>query len=250
MYSQLPYHPQRIWTGTQYDADLTAPLSIPEKDPPAASPIALLNGKMPTGHIEARLTQTLSSATSKQGSEVEAVLAKPLFDADNQHLLLPEGTRVTGSVLQVKPAAWFSRNGKLRFTFRKIDLPQGSEPVQVHGQMTAAEADKSQNLSIDQEGGARAKADKGKVLAPLTLGILAAASMDKDGEHAVVKNGVVSNGFGIIARVITMATANINVASGFAYFALGKSVYRRWIAKGHEVDFPKDTRIEIDLSER
>jgi hypothetical protein len=249
LYMQLPYHPQRIWIGTQYDADLTQPLVLTENPPPF--PLALLNGKTPTGHIEARLTEELNSATSKQGAPVEAVLSKPLFDPEHQHLVLPVGTLLSGAVLQSQPAKWFSRNGKLRFNFRKLDLPAGTEPVPVHGQMTAAEAGQGQNLSIDQEGGAKAGSDKGKLLAPLALGILAASSMDRDRDsNGVLKNGVVSNGFGIVVRIVTMATANRDLASGFAYFALSKSVYRRWIAKGHEVDFPKDTRLEIDLSER
>jgi hypothetical protein len=47
-----------------------------------------------------------------------------------------------------------------------------------------------------------------------------------------------------------MAASNRGLAQGFAYFALSKSIYKRWIAKGHEVSFPKDTRLEIELSER
>jgi hypothetical protein len=247
LYGQLPYHPQRIWTGTQYDADLTQPLTIPER-PRQPLPVAILNGKTPTGHIEARLTQDLSSETAKQGTAVEAVLSKPLFDPTNQQVLLPEGTRLSGSVQQAQPAKWFSRNGKLRFTFRKVDLPEGTEPVAVHGQMTSAEGGQGQNLSIDQEGGAKAQPDKNKVLAPLVLGLLASNATDRDA--GTLHTGVVSNGFGIVIRVVTMATTNRNLAAGFAYFAVSKSVYRRWIAKGHEVDFPKDTRLEIDLAER
>jgi hypothetical protein len=247
VYGQLPYHPQRIWTGTQYDAELTEPLAIPEKLR-SPLPVLALNGKTPTGHIEARMTQDLSSETAKPGAAVEAVLSKPLLDPAQQQVLLPEGTRLSGSVQQAQPAKWFSRNGKLRFTFRKVDLPAGTEPVAVHGQMTAAEGGQGQNLSIDQEGGAKAQPDKNKLLAPLTLALLASNANDRDAGPA--QTGVVSNGFGIVIRVVTMTTTNHNLAAGFAYFALAKSVYHRWIAKGHEVDFPKNTRLEIDLGER
>jgi hypothetical protein len=76
--------------------------------------------------------------------------------------------------------------------------------------------------------------------------------VEVDGDEAsdVFKNGVVSNGFGLVARVVTMAASNRGLAQGFAYFALSKSIYKRWIAKGHEVTFPKNTRLEVELAER
>jgi hypothetical protein len=61
---------------------------------------------------------------------------------------------------------------------------------------------------------------------------------------------VITNGFGFVARVAALASANAAVGRGFAYFALSKSIYYRWIARGHEVQFPKDTQIEILPNER
>jgi hypothetical protein len=46
-----------------------------------------------------------------------------------------------------------------------------------------------QKISVDSEGGANAGADKNKYLAPLALGVLAAASMGGDEESDVFKNG-------------------------------------------------------------
>jgi hypothetical protein len=254
LYAQLPYHPQVIWSGTQYDAELTQPLPIPQQNAPTPLPLQPLGDGPPKGIIEARLTQDLGSATVKQGASVNAVLTKPLLDPTQKEVVLPEGTHLTGSVLQAKPARWFARNGKLRFAFRSIELPAGSEQQAmehtVHGLMTAAEAAAGQDVSVDSEGGAKAGSGKNKYLAPLALGVLAASSMDGDEASDVFKNGVVSNGFGLVARVVTMAASNRGLAQGFAYFAVSKSIYKRWIAKGHEVSFPKDTRLEIELSER
>jgi hypothetical protein len=284
LYAQLPYHPQEIRAGTQYDAELTQPLPIPQENAPTPLPLQPLGDRTPTGTLEARLTQDLDSATVKDGAPVNAVLTKPLLDPTRKKVVLPEGTHLTGSVQQAKPARWFARNGKLRFTFRQIELPPGfaaqwapaqasneidpqSQPRKqassheestpqllarpVHGQMTAAEAVPGQDISVDSEGGAKAGSGKDKYLEPLALGVLAAFSMDRvKGKKGVLQNGVVSNGFGVIARIATMAASNRTLAQGFAYFALSKSVYRRWIAKGHEVTFPKDTRLEIELSER
>lgn len=270
LYSQLPYHPQRIWPGTQYDADLTAPLNLPQKNAPAPLPVLPLSTKSLTGVIEARLTQDLSSATAKQGEAVDAVLTRPLLDATKKHVLLPEGTHLEGVVLQAKPARSFARNGKLRFTFRRVDLPKSPiteaqkptpelEPRQessesatdhpIHGRMISSEANRNQNVQIDSEGGAKATGGPDKYVAPLVLGLLAASAGEGDNDN-VVKNGVVGNGFGLIARVVTMATANKEVAMGFSYYALSKSVYKRWIARGSNLTFPRDTRLQIELSER
>jgi hypothetical protein len=270
LYSQLPYHPQRIWPGTEYDADLTAPLNIPQKNAPAPLPVQPLSAKSLTGVIEARLTQDLSSATAKQGEAVDAVLTRPLLDAAKKQVLLPEGTHLEGIVLQAKPARSFARNGKLRFTFRRVDLPKSpitEAPKQapelearqatsesaadhpIHGRMISSEANRNQNVQIDSEGGAKATGGPDKYVAPLVLGLLAASAGEGDNDN-VVKNGVVGNGFGLMARVVTMATANKEVAMGFSYYALSKSIYKRWIARGNNLTFPKDTRLQIELSER
>ena len=271
-YAQLPYHPQRIWSGTQFDADLTAPLNIPQKDVPTPLPVLPISEKSLVGVIEARLTQDLSSATAKQGETVDAVLTKPLLDGTKKQVLLPEGTHLEGVVLQAKPARSLARNGKLRFTFRRVDLPKtqvstaaspqsasGLEQRQdntgsatdhpIHGRMITSEANRKQNVEIDSEGGAKATGGPDKYVAPLVLGLFAASASLGDDDN-VVKNGVVGNGFGLMARLATMAAANRNVSQGFAYYALAKSVYKRWIARGSELTFPKDTRIQIELSER
>jgi hypothetical protein len=247
-------------------------------------PVQPLGDKLPVGTIEARITDALTSATTRQGDIVHAVLTKPLLDPTKKQVILPEGTQLEGSVLQAKPARWWSRNGKLRFTFRQIELPPGfamqttsaqpsneiepqSQPATqtpapkpstpqlltrpIHGQLTASEAAPGQNISIDEEGGAKATGGKGKYLAPLVLGVMAAAAGDDDEKDgSALRNGVVSNGFGLVIRVVTMASSNRQFAQGFAYYALAKSVYKRWIAKGNEITFPKDTRVEIELSER
>jgi hypothetical protein len=77
---------------------------------------------------------------------------------------------------------------------------------------------------------------------------MAVASQDEDG--GVLRQGVTSNGFGLMARVATMAAASRDASTGFAAFAFSKSIYRRYIARGHEVSFPANTEMTIDLSRR
>ena len=249
-YSQLPYHPQMLWTGAQFDAELTAPLTLPQAQQTASLPLKDMQGHPPVGVIEARLISDLNSKTAKKGEPIDAVLTKPLLTSDSKQMILPEGTHMQGAIMQTQAARWFARNGKLRFTFHKIDMPASSQaaPQEIHGQLLAAEASPDQNVAIDSEGAAKSTPGRDKYLAPMVLGVMAAASMDRDA--GAVRGGVVSNGFGLAARVIALATANRSVAQGFAYFALSKSIYYRWIARGNEITFPKNTRLEITLNER
>ena len=59
-----------------------------------------------------------------------------------------------------------------------------------------------------------------------------------------------SNGFGLIARVASLATRSTPVVEGFAFYALGKSIYFRFLDKGNETTFQQSTQIEFSLSER
>jgi hypothetical protein len=245
-YAQLPWSPPMIWTGTQYDAELTAPVEIPGPAP-TRLPQAEVHGT-PTGVVEARLTVDLDSAKDKQGAPVTAVLTRPLLSPDGKQVMFPEGAKMEGLVNLAQPARWFARNGRLRFTFRSIEA-EGSTVSTVHGQLAGAEASGSAKMKISEEGTAATSPGPGKYLAPMALGVLTAASYGDDAAHAS-NSAVTSNGFGFAARVVAIASANAAVGRGFAYFALSKSIYYRWIARGHEVQFPKDTQIEVLLNQR
>ncbi|HUZ04878.1 MAG TPA: hypothetical protein VMU62_05950 [Acidobacteriaceae bacterium] len=193
------------------------------------------------------MTTGISSATSKQGASVEAVLTQPYMDTSRQHVLLPTGTWLLGNVTQAKPARKFGKNGKLRFTFRQVQLPTGTME-RVHSQMTAVEGQKGQNIKVDSEGGAQANSGKGKFLAPLAMGMLAANSLDAD--QNFIHAGVASNGFGLVANIVGLALVNPNITAGFAYYAMGKTITRRLILPGHNVEFPKNTRMEMNIADR
>jgi hypothetical protein len=245
-YAQLPWSPPMIWTGTQYDAELTAPAEIPG---PMPTPLPQAEGHgTPTGVVEARLTVDLDSAKDKHGAPVGAVLTRPLLTPDGKKVLFPEGAKIEGLVTLSQPARWFARNGRLRFTFRSIESEGGAAST-VHGQLAGAEASGDAKMKISEEGTATTSSGPGKYLAPMALGVMTASSYGDDAGKPG-NSAVVSNGFGFAARVAAMASANAAVGRGFAYFALSKSIYYRWIARGHEVQFPKDTQIEILLNER
>lgn len=247
IYAQLPWSPPTIWTGTQYDAGLTGPLTVPGPAP-APLPQARMDGT-PTGLVEARLTTPLDSATDHHGAPVTAVLTRPLLTPDGKQVLFPQGAEMQGLVTLAQPARWFARNGRLRFTFRNLTVP-GAAPTQVHGQLAAAETATNEKVRITDEGTADSSSGPGKYLAPMALGVMAVSAFDGDATSNPAHSGVDSNGFGFAARVLVMTSANATLLHSFAVFAVAKSVYYRWIARGHEVQFPKNTRIEILLNQR
>ena len=245
VYGQLPYHPQEIWTGTQFDAELTAPVTLSDPITKAPLPLAPSTGHIPAGLIHARLTAKLSSATSKVGDPAEAVLTHPLLNAKGDGVILPTGTRLIGTVQQAKPARMWGRNGTLRFSFHQVVLPTGTL-AGVQSQMTGVEGMKGQNVHVDSEGGAHSSSGAGKVMAPLALTLLAGHSFDPD--LSSVSAGASSNGFGLIANVSSLITDSLTMTEGFAFYALGKSLTRRWILRGHQIDFAKDTRLQMEIA--
>ncbi len=245
LYHQLPYHPQRVWAGSEFDAVLRQPLRLPSASPPMPHADAV---DLTSGTMQARLTAGVSSASAKNGDAISAVLVKPFCNPQGR-VELPAGTALHGVVLQTRPARSFARNGRLRFSFRSVGTPAAGAGQNIQSSLSSIQGQQGQNVAIDAEGGTRAQADKGRFLAPLVLGGLAAIAAGGDNDD-IINHGVTSNGFGIPARILTMAAANNDASLGFAIFATAKSVYRRFLARGHELSFPTNTELSIDLSRR
>jgi hypothetical protein len=120
--------------------------------------------------------------------------------------------------------------------------------LSVHGQITETEGDPAANLKVDAEGGTQAQSAKNKYLAPLTVAFLAStAQTDDEGGGG---QSFFAGGFGLLGRAIVLGARLTPVSSGFAYYALSQSVYSRLIARGHDVTFPKNTRMEIQIGDR
>ncbi len=123
--AQLPVHPQYLDAGMSFNANLLQPLDFGTE---AVGPEKLTDiGSPPPGGsvVHARLVTALSSSTAKQGEPVEALITEPLVVSD--HLILPEGSVIKGSVLQAQPARRMGRNGRLRILFREVAPPNGIE---------------------------------------------------------------------------------------------------------------------------
>ncbi len=240
IYTQLPYHPQRIETGTTWTVALAEPLRVKQVEGAPHQATTGLNGGK-EWQLRAYLEQTISSATEKAGDTFQAFVAEPVFNADHS-LAVPEGSLLIGEITQTKPARSFGRKGKLRFRFRELKLPGGfSQPVQ--GTLAGVDANKAEDLQIDSEGGIQQRSQN-KVIVPLVLTLLAGRAFDNDGSQ-LGHSAVASNGFGIVGRVVGIVASSRNVAAGIGIYGAALSFYDLWIARGHDVVFVKNTRIEV-----
>jgi hypothetical protein len=187
--AQLPLHAQYIPAGAVYFAELNAPLDFgTEMMTPAMA--SSIGGPLPPGSVvHAWLVTPLTSATSQKGERVEAVISEPLLDGDHQ-VILPQGSRLTGTVSQVQPARRMRKNGQLRIRFQELTQPdgiQGKVEATLEGVQTAKDA----NVKLDPEGGAEATTPKTRYLATALSLTLAAASVrtDSDIDHGVAHAG-------------------------------------------------------------
>jgi len=184
--SQLPVHTQYIPAGTGYFAELTVPLDFgTELMTPEMA--ASIGGPLPPGSVvHARLVTPLTSATTQKGDAVEALIEQPLLDGAG-HLILPQGSRLEGTVRQVQPARWMKKNGQLRIAFQKLISPDGIAE-KVEATLEGVQSGRNANVKLDSEGGAEATTPKTRFLATAASLSLAAASAG--GGDTDVDNGV------------------------------------------------------------
>ena len=90
-------HPQEIWAGTQYDAELKQPVELAGQTAPAPIAAADLSELKLTGNIEARLVDPVDSNTATTGMPVEAVLTQPLFEDDPATPSAPQSAETDGA---------------------------------------------------------------------------------------------------------------------------------------------------------
>ena len=248
LYHQLPYHPERIAAHTSWTFELAAPVTLAAMPPEAQTPPV---GPKPAGtpetwSVHALLDAGVSSATAHPGDPIRALVIEPVIDRDKE-LVVPQGSVLVGHVTTAKAARSLGRNGKLRFTFQQVQFPEGvaaNRPVE--GALAGATTQGTQSLNLDAEGTITPKS-QASAIAPLLLTLLAGRALDNDG-NLTVQTGVASNGFGLVGRVVGIATGNRNFAAGLGFYAAGLSFYQNFLTRGHDVIFPKDTRIEIETT--
>jgi hypothetical protein len=237
--ARLPVHRQYIPAGTVYFAELKNPLDFGSEVTPF---IAQSGSPLPDATVvRARLLTPLSSATALKGERVEAVLSRPLF-TDGQ-LILPQGSLLKGKVQQVEPARRMKKNGELRIAFLELVPPDGVAE-KVHATLEGVQAQKDGGVKLDSEGGAEATTSKSRYLATSVSVGLAAVSMGDDLNNRVAGG---AGGFKIVGIVVGAISHSRIFGYSMGVYGAGMSVYSHFIARGHEVVFPKNTAMEIGL---
>ncbi|HXQ24827.1 MAG TPA: hypothetical protein VN822_00325 [Candidatus Acidoferrales bacterium] len=250
--AQLPVHPQYIDAGTVYSAELQDSLDF-GTEPLTPQLAASIGTTPPDGSVvAARLVTPLNSATSHQGDAVEAVISRPVFDGDR--LLLPEGSKLQGSVIQVQPARHPGRNGELRIVFHELRLADGLQQKmnqKVEASLAGVEAAKVDNVKLDSEGGAKAAAPATRFLttgAEVGLGV-ASFLGDSFGETGPRAAGG-AGGYKLIGIALGLAVHSQPFGMAMGAFGGTRAIYANFIARGHDVVFPKNTAMAIGIATR
>lgn len=198
----------------------------------------------------------LNSSTAKKGDPVEALITEPLVVSD--HLILPEGSTITGSVMQAQPARRLGHNGQLRILFHQVAPPNGIEQ-KVETSLEGVAVAKGEHLKLDAEGGAQVTTPKTRYLTTGIQVLLAAsqASPDRDagqGGQSVGETGAGAasgaSGFRFVGMIVGIAAHSRVVSAGFGSYGAAMSIYYHFLARGRDVVYPKDMAMVIALGTR
>jgi hypothetical protein len=243
--AQLPVHPQYVDAGTVYFAKLKQPLQFGSEPLTPEMAASMMNTEIPPGSmVHAWLMTPLNSGSTQKGAEVQAILSQPLM-ADGK-LLLPEGTLLKGTVVQVQPAKHWKHNGQLRFVFRDLVLPNGVES-KVEAMVQGVQSGVADKLNLDSEGGAETQTPKTRYLrTAISVGLAAATHEDEAFNRAEGGAG----GFKVVGIVIGAAVSSHPLAIAMGAFGASRSIYNNFIARGRDVVFPEFTAMQIAVDTR
>lgn len=246
--AQLPVHPQYLDAGTLYFAELQEPLDFGSETLTAKTASALGTLPPPGSLVQALLVTPLNSETTPKGAEVEAVIARPLFDGDR--LVLPQGSHLRGSVLQVRRARHWHRNGQLRIAFRELVLPEGTVQ-RVATSLEGTESGADDHARLDTEGGTRATSSKSRYASTsLSVGL---ALTGQGGKHDVGEAGPEAGGataFKLPGIVLGLFVRSHSLAIVMSAFGGSRSIYNNFLGRGRNIIFPKNTVMEIGFGNR
>jgi hypothetical protein len=272
LYTQIPYHPQRIEKGTAWTIETSHSVELPAESAPPA--LAVAADPPPKRHfweqplppadpartdngswiLQANLDEPLSSETSKNGQAIKATVAEPIFNPDHT-IAIPQGSTLVGTITRAKPSRKFGRTGVLTFNFGQLQVPH-EETRTVETRLTGA--DSARDIALNSEGQAKSK-PQDKISLPILLALMASRPLDQDaGRNGVAGggNGLGKNatggaaGLGLVGTVIGLSGGSPNAAAAIGYYGAARAVYYRWIAHGQKIDFAKNTRIVVETTPR
>jgi hypothetical protein len=246
VYSQLPYHPQRIDKGTAWTVETSAPLRLPIAVQQTSATPADTKADPKVWLVWAYLAHAMTSASAKPGEEIQAKVAQPVLNADGS-IAVPQGSILSGTITQARPARTFGRSARLRFRFTQLTLP-GAAPQHVRTALTQLDSNQPDTLSMNNEGVVKPK-PRDKLAVPLILLAAAVQPLDTEqGHDALRKSAVASNSLGLIGFIVGTAAQQANVAAGIGFYGTAISLYQRLIRRGPEVMFARNTRIVVQTT--
>jgi hypothetical protein len=203
----------------------------------------------PGSLVRASLVTALNSGATKHGASVQAVVSKPLFDGDR--LILPQGTLLKGSVLQVRPARRMKHNGELRIAFHELVLPSGAT-FRVDTTLKAIQAAESLSPSLDQEGGAKATNPKSRYVntgISVSLAMVGSGGKNDVGDAAGPAAGG-ATAFKLVGIAVGLAVRSHTLAILMSAYGGSRSIYTNFFGRGQDISFPKDTSMDIGFGDR
>jgi hypothetical protein len=236
--TSLPYHPEYIDQGTVFDTALLEAVTVLAPVQPNAASLQA------SDYLHLRLLTPVSS-TSPAGTQIEAAVSQPYYQADHQ-LLYPAGTKITGTVEKASSAGWMKRNGSIVFTFRSVEMPDGTKR-DLHSTVGGIQAERSEGLDVGKEGEIKATTSTfARILAPVALiGPSRAVADSTLQKTAWSRSGQGRKGFGLLGA--GAAQASVGTAIGFGYFGAAKRLCDAFVTKGSNVELPVNTPILLRL---
>jgi hypothetical protein len=244
--AQLPLHPQYIDAGSLYFAELHQPLAFGQELMTAKAIESIGTTPPPGSVVRAALLTPLDSGTTQRGAAVQAMVTKPLFDADR--LILPQGTQLNGSVLQVRPARSLKRNGQLRIAFHEMVLPGGS-PVRVDTTIEGLQA--AEGAKLDSEGSAKTTNSKSRYVntaISVSLAMVGSGGRRDVGEAGPVAGGATA--FRLIGIAVGLAVRSHTIGILMSAYGGSRSIYVNFFGRGRNISFPRDTSMDIGFGSR
>jgi hypothetical protein len=163
-------------------------------------------------------------------------------------LILPQGTLLNGSVLQVRPARHLKRNGQLRLAFHELVLPSG-RAFKVDTTLAGIQAGQTDNL--DQEGAAKATNPKSRYV---TTGIAVSLAMvGSGGKNDVGTAGPAAGGavaFRLVGIIVGLAVRSHTMAILMSAYGGSRSIYMNFFGRGRNITFPRYTTMDIGFGGR
>jgi hypothetical protein len=244
--AQLPVHPQYIDAGTLYNVELQEALNFGSEAVQEQNLKSVGAAPPPGSLVRASLVTPLDSGTATHGERVQAVVSRPLFDGDR--LILPQGTRLNGTVLQVRPARHLKHNGQLRIAFHELVLPSGST-FRVDTMVAGIEGEKTDRL--DAEGAAKATNPKSRYVntgIAVSLAVVGSGGKRDVGTAGPTAGGAVS--FRLIGVIVGLAVRSHTGAILMSAYGGSRSIYLNFFGRGRNITFPRDTTMEIGFGSR